>query len=98
MGIAKHKLLRCLVAVAAVGTVTATGCQTRIGGVPYPTPHYLEHYPVYFPPDPAFPLQKERDSMIDPTGELRRGGAGVAPALGAAPMNPAAPVPYPAGR
>ncbi len=97
MSIVKRTLLRGLVVVAAVGTVAATGCQTRIGGVPYPTPHYLEHYPVYFPPDPAFPLQRERDSMIDPTGELRRGAGGAnAPAIGPAPVNPAAPMP--AGR
>ncbi len=45
------------------------------GGVPYPTPYYLKHTPVYFPPDPAFPLQRERDSMLDPTGEIKRGNS-----------------------
>lgn len=96
MSIVKRTLLRGLVVVAAVGAVATTGCQTRIGGAAYPSPHYLQHYPVYFPDDPAFPLQRERDSMIDPTGELRRGNAAPAPAIGAAPVNPAAPVP--AGR
>ena len=91
----KGILLRCLVAVVGVGAVTAVGCQSRLGGVPYPTPHYLKHYPTYFPPDPAFPLQRERDSMLDPTGEIRRGAA-VAPALGAPPEGGV--VAVPAGR
>jgi hypothetical protein len=95
MGSVNVKLLRCLVLAATVGAVAManTGCQTRIGGVPYPTPHYLKHTPVYFPPDPPFSHQRERDSMIDPTGELRRGGAAVAPPLGAAPENLEQPVP-----
>jgi hypothetical protein len=45
---------------------------TRLGGVPYPTPHYLKHYPTYIPPDPPFPLQRERDKPLDPTGELKQ--------------------------
>ena len=47
--------------------------ESRIDRVPLPTPHYLKHYPHYVPPDPAFPLQKERDLPLDPTGEIRRG-------------------------
>jgi hypothetical protein len=70
-----------------------SGCQTYTGGMTLPSPHYLNHYPTYFPPDPPFPLQRERDSMLDPTGELRRGGAAVGePALGAAPNGVAPPV------
>lgn len=34
------------------------------GGMTLPPPHYLKHYPQYFPPDPAFPLQLDRDPMI----------------------------------
>ena len=90
---AKTVLLRCLAAVVGVGAVVGTGCQTRLGGVPYPTPQYLKHYPTYFPPDPAFPLQRERDSMLDPTGEIRRGGAVGAPALGGAPARIGEPAP-----
>jgi hypothetical protein len=92
MPTAKRVLLRGLLGVIAVGAVVATGCQTRLGGVPYPTPHYLQHYPTYIGPDPAFPLQRERDSMLDPTGEIRRGAA-VAPALGGPPDGVAAPAP-----
>ncbi len=97
MPTAKRVLLRGLLGVLAVGAVvaTGTGCQTRLGGVPYPTPHYLQHYPTYIAPDPAFPLQRERDSMLDPTGEIRRGAA-VAPALGAPPEGGV--VAVPAGR
>jgi hypothetical protein len=94
MGITKRRLLQCLTAAAGIGAVATAGCQTRIGGVPYPTPHYLQHVPQYFPPDPPFPLQRERDSMLDPTGELRRGNPNAAaPALGAAPVGINEPVP-----
>lgn len=93
MGTAKRVLLRGLMGVIGVAAVAGTGCQTRLGGVPYPTPHYLKHYPVYFAPDPAFPLQRERDSMLDPTGEIRRGNPAAAPAIGGPPVNLADPVP-----
>ena len=94
MGITKRRLMQCLTAAAGIGAVVTTGCQTRIGGVPYPTPHYLQHVPQYFPPDPPFPLQRERDSMLDPTGEIRQGlPAAVAPPIGAAPVIVDVPVP-----
>jgi hypothetical protein len=48
---------------------------TRLGGVPYPTPHYLKHYPTYFAPDPVSPNDKERDKPLDPTGELKQANA-----------------------
>ena len=40
--------------VAAFGLllVGLTGCQTWVGGMTLPSPHYLEHRPQYFPPDP----------------------------------------------
>ena len=65
-------LLRC-VAGAAVSVGGLSGCQTYSGGMTLPSPHYLNHYPTYFPPDPPFTHQRERDSMLDPTGEIRRG-------------------------
>lgn len=65
-------LFRC-VAGAAVGVTALSGCQTYTGGMTLPSPHYLQHYPTYFPPDPPFTHQRERDSMLDPTGEIRRG-------------------------
>lgn len=68
-GIAGGSLLALAVAV--------TGCQTYpagFGGMTLPSPHYLKHYPQYFPPDPPFPLQRELDSMQDPDGAIRRGG------------------------
>lgn len=36
-----------------------TGCQTWVGGMTLPSPHYLEHPPQYFPPSPPFPLSRE---------------------------------------
>ncbi len=74
-----------LAGVVAVAAVAGTGCQSRLGGVPYPTGYYLKHTPVYFPPDPAFPLQRERDSMLDPTGEIRRGNPTGVPNIGGPP-------------
>lgn len=55
---------------------------SRLGGVPYPTPHYLKHYSTYMAPEPAFPLQRERDELLDPTGENTRRGMVAAAALG----------------
>lgn len=69
-------LLRSVAGLGAVVVVAQTGCQTYpagFGGMTLPSPHYLKHYPQYFPPDPAFPLQRELDSMS---------AAGIAPAPG----------------
>lgn len=74
--------------------VAPIGCQTNIAGSTLPSPHYLKHYPNYFTEDPPFPLQRERDSMIDPTGEIRRGL--VPAASGALPQPSYVPAPMPA--
>lgn len=58
---------------AIIGVAALSGCQTYGNGLTLPSPHYLNHYPTYFPPDPAYPFQRERDGMLDPTGEIRRG-------------------------
>jgi hypothetical protein len=80
---------RWLVCAAAVlGLTFSTGCQTWIGGMTLPSPRYLEHYPQYFAPDPAFPLPRELASMEDPEGAAGRGAN-----PGAAPVAPAIPVP-----
>lgn len=85
---------RWLTAVAAALGLGLTGCQTWVGGMTLPSPRYLEHYPQYFPPDPAFPLPRELASQEDPEGLARRGGpAGAGPAL----VPPGAPVPVPGG-
>ena len=72
MTISKRLLVRGL-AGAAMSLAVVTGCQTYTGGMTLSSPHYLKHYPQYFAPDPVFPLQRERDSQLDPTGEIRRG-------------------------
>src|SRR5262245_26579997 len=58
----------------------SAGCQTWVGGMTLPSPHYLEHYPQYFPPDPDFPLQRELNTM-----EAQNALAGGAVISGAAP-------------
>ena len=72
MGFSKRLLLRGLLG-SAMSLAVLGGCQTYTGGMTLPSPHYLKHYPQYFAPDPTFPLQRERDSQLDPTGEIRRG-------------------------
>ena len=87
---------RWLASVAAflgLGLTCSTGCQTWYGGMTLPSPRYLEHYPQYFTPDPAFPLPRELASQEDPEGAARRGGGG--PLGGVAPVAPGAPVPIP---
>ncbi len=75
-----------------------TGCQTYpagFGGLTLPSPHYLKHYPQYFPPDPQFPLQRELDSMQDPGGPAVRGVPGAVPGvLPAAPGVLPPPAPF----
>ncbi len=93
MGISKRLLLRGL-AGTTMSLSVLSGCQTYTGGMTLPSPHYLKHYPQYFPEEPAFPLQRERDSMLDPTGEIRRGAPqGALPA--AIPQPGALPAPVP---
>ncbi|HEY1377759.1 MAG TPA: hypothetical protein VGF55_13250, partial [Gemmataceae bacterium] len=70
-----------------LGLSATTGCQTHIigTGMTLPSPHYLEHPPQYFPPDPDYPLQRELNTQLNQ-------------AAAAAAANPAVagPVPVPA--
>lgn len=79
-----RRSIKTIAGCAGLGLAFAglSGCQTYTGGMTLPSPHYLKHRPQYFQPDPAFPLQREVDSMQDPDGAFRRGGA-AAPALAA---------------
>ena len=54
--------------VAGVGLAAGGGCQTYFAGQTLPSPRYMDHYPQYFQQDPAFPLQKELNSMLDDGG------------------------------
>lgn len=75
--------------IAGMGLAAGSGCQTYFAGQTLPSPRYLDHYPQYFQQDPAFPLQKELNSMLDDGGTVR--GA-VAPAAALpVPTAPAAP-------
>ena len=78
-------------ALLGLALSSSTGCQTVMGGMTLPSGRYLEHYPQYFAPDPAFPLPRELASQEDPEGAARRGG-------GAAPVAPGQPVPAGGGR
>jgi hypothetical protein len=50
-----------------------------LGGMTLPSPRYLEHYPQYFAPDPAFPLPRELASPENPQGPVRRAGCAIDP-------------------
>ena len=95
MRIARRLMVRGVTGGSLLALALAvTGCQTYpagFGGMTLPSPHYLKHYPQYFPPDPTFPLQRELDSMQDPDGAIRRGGALPGPAVLPAPAGPVAP-------
>jgi hypothetical protein len=81
-------------AALALALTCTTGCQTWYGGMTLPSGRYLEHYPQYFAPDPAFPLPRELASQEDPEGAARRaGGLGVGAGPGVFPVAPDAPVP-----
>ena len=77
--------------VAGIGLAASSGCQTYFAGQTLPSPRYLDHYPQYLQPDPAFPLQKELNSMID---DGSAGRTAVVPAanlpIGNAPAAPTA--------
>ncbi len=86
MGSASRRLAKGTAALG-VGMAALAGCQTYpagFGGMTLPSPHYLKHQPQYFPPDPAFPLQREINAMQDPEGLGRAGVGGplAAPAPG----------------
>ena len=59
---------RWVAVVAAALGIGLSGCQTWVGGMTLPSPRYLEHYPQYFPADPAFPLPRELANQINPAG------------------------------
>ncbi|MBM3978784.1 MAG: hypothetical protein FJ304_00600 [Planctomycetes bacterium] len=82
--------VRWLASVAALLSLSlSSGCQTWFGGMTLPSGRYLDHFPQYIAPDPAFPLPRELASQEDPEGAARRAGG---PAIGA-PVAPLAPVP-----
>lgn len=83
----KGRWLACVAAALGLGL---TGCQTWVGGMTLPSGRYLEHYPQYFPPDPAFPLPRELATQTDPAGTVVGGAGGVG---GPAVVAPGLPVP-----
>src|SRR4051812_14750500 len=75
-----------------LGLTATSGCQTHIisAGMTLPSPHYLEHPPQYFPPDPDYPLQRELNSQLNQAAAAAAANAPIAGPLPAAavPMTP----------
>lgn len=86
------------VAGLGLGLTATTGCQTWVAGMTLPSPHYLEHRPQYFPPDPDFPLQRELNTQLNQDAAARAANppaiAGpIAPLAGGVPPGvPAGPI------
>jgi hypothetical protein len=87
-----RKWLASVAAFLCLSLMSSTGCQTWFGGMTLPSGRYLEHFPQYFAPDPAFPLPRELASQEDPEGAARRAGG---PAIGPGIAAPGQPVPGP---
>ena len=89
---------RCQLLFAAglgLGLTGMTGCQTHIisTGMTLPPPHYLEHPPQYFPPDPDYPLQREVNTQLNQAAAAAAANppiAGPVPAVPAVPAGPGA--------
>jgi hypothetical protein len=81
-----------------LGLTLTTGCQTHIisAGMTLPSPHYLEHPPQYFPPDPDYPLQREVNSQLNQSAAAAAANPAIAGPM-PAPAVPVAPPPPAAG-
>lgn len=99
--IATRKMQLLSLAGLSLGLAASTGCQTWVAGMTLPSPHYLEHRPQYFPPDPDFPLQRELNTQLAQDAAARAANppavigplppAVVAPTPIAPPVNPVPP-------
>jgi hypothetical protein len=51
---------RCVAGLLVGASLSVSlGCQTWVGGMTLPSPHYLDDNPDYIAPKPAFPLPRE---------------------------------------
>jgi hypothetical protein len=73
----------------------STGCQTWMGGMTLPSPHYLDgHPPQYFPQEPDFPLprelsyQEEAAGLLNPRDRAPLRGAPPVPGVAAPVLQP----------
>jgi hypothetical protein len=83
---------RALAVGFGLGLTVTAGCQTHIisTGMTLPSPHYLEHPPQYFPPDPDYPLQHEVNSQLNQAAAAAAANPAIAGPV-AVPATPAGP-------
>lgn len=78
-------------ATLGLALTTLCGCQTWIAGMTLPSGRYLQHPPQYFPPSPAFPLQRElatQEAIAAQAGLLGTQPGGLPPSPIVPPVNP----------
>jgi hypothetical protein len=66
---------RGLLALAAIGGLSLTGCQVDVGGQTLPSAYYLQDDIQYFPAGPEFKLSKEAAAQKAYKKELGDAGA-----------------------
>jgi hypothetical protein len=65
------------------------GCQTYWSGATLPSPHYLEHPPVYIPPSPPYPFPRELAAMQEQALAVDAAApGGLPPRVPAGPVGP----------
>jgi hypothetical protein len=86
----------------STGLTLTTGCQTWMGGMTLPSPHYLDgHWPQYFPQEPQFPLtrelayQEEAAGLLNPRDQAAPRGAAPVPGVAVPVPGVVAPPPIP---
>ncbi|MEO8493696.1 MAG: hypothetical protein ABI614_01395 [Planctomycetota bacterium] len=63
----KHKVstswTKAIVCGVGLAALSATGCQSQVGGQTLPSPYYLDDDVQYFAPGPEFKLSREAAAM-----------------------------------
>ena len=86
------RLAGCVAGLALLGSL---GCQSYIGGMTLPSPHYLKQRPSYIEPASQFPLPKELAQQQAAYAAANMSVNGATPSTEATPPAPTMPTPIP---